>query len=197
MHLNLDPTQLLTVWPVIIAIVSLVNKFGLGKVWPNGARLISALISLPTGHLANFLEDLETLWKDINSPPPPVGPNASGGTSPPKPPPPVSMRNVGFGLIGATLIGLNTGCTPAQGALFSKVEQVVLDDLAAGKTRRQIEIDVGNALAGQPGADVAIVLEDVLTFLIDAGYIPSNLLPQAQTMLAEERPIAEAHRVAK
>jgi hypothetical protein len=78
--------------------------------------------------------------------------------------------------------------------MFSKIEQVVLDDLAAGKTRVQIEVDVGNALAGQPGADVAIVLEDVLTFLIDAGYIPPNLIPQAHMMLAEERPIAESHR---
>lgn len=189
---KLDPAQIITGWTAIIAVVSLANKFILGPFAPNIARLVSALISIPTGHLANLIEDLQQLWKDISNPPPPVGPNGSGGTSPPKPPPPASLK-VGLAMIAAFL-GFNVACTPAQQAVFSKIEQIVLDDLAAGKTRAQIEIDVGNALAGQPGADAAIVLEDVLTFLIDAGYIPPNVLPAAKTMLTEEKPLAEAHR---
>jgi hypothetical protein len=201
--MKLDPTQIITGWTALIAVVSIVNKFLLGPFAPNVARFISAIISIPSGHIANAIEDLVQLWGDITNPPPPppVGPNASGGTSTPKPPPPAAMRGkVGLALwASAPLVALGIGmavvaCTPAQGAMFSKIEQVVLDDLAAGKTRVQIEVDVGNALAGQPGADVAIVLEDVLTFLIDAGYIPPNLIPQARMMLAEERPIAEAHR---
>jgi len=202
--MKLDPTQIITGWTALIAVVSIVNKFLLGPFAPNVARFISAIISIPSGHIANAIEDLVQLWGDITPPPPPVGPNASGGTSTPKPPPPAAMRNVGFGLgglviafglvFGGAAIAGDVGCTPAQQAMFSKVEQVVLDDLAAGKTRAQIEVDVGNALAGQPGADVAIVLEDVLTFLIDAGYVPANVLPQARMMLAEERPLAEAHR---
>jgi hypothetical protein len=89
-----------------------------------------------------------------------------------------------------------TGCTPAQQAYFGQIGQIVLDDLALGKTRAQIEQDIGRALAGQVGVDVAIILDDVLTVLIDAGLIPVGVLPAAKTMLAEVHPVALAHRAA-
>lgn len=196
MHLKLDPSQLLTIWPVIIAVLSLLNKFALSPFAPNVARFISAVISIPTGHLANFIEDIQQLIKDVTAPPPPAGPNGSGGSpgNGPKPPPPAALR---VGLAGAALIGLNASCAPAQQAVEAKVEQVILDDLAAGKTLPQIEADVAQLVAGQPGADAAIIVNDVLAFLIDIGVIPPGILPQARMMLAEVAPEATLHRATR
>lgn len=87
-------------------------------------------------------------------------------------------------------------CTPAQQAEYTQIEQTVLADLQAGKTLAQIEQDVGQLVAGQPGADVAEILNDALTLLIDLGVIPANILPTAKADLAAVAPIAAAHRAA-
>jgi hypothetical protein len=93
----------------------------------------------------------------------------------------------------AALASTNT-CTPAQQAVETKVEQTILADLAAGKNLAQIETDVATLLAGQPGADAVIVVNDVLAMLIDLGVIPHGLLPQAKAMLEQSRMNAAAHR---
>jgi hypothetical protein len=88
------------------------------------------------------------------------------------------------------------GCSPAQQAIEAKVEQVILNDLATGKTLQQVEADVATVLAGQPGADVVIIVNDALAFLIDIGVIPPGILPSAKSMYAETLPVAGAHRLA-
>jgi hypothetical protein len=206
MNLKFDPTQILTAWTALIAILSLVNKYGLGKLSPNVARFVSALISLPTGHLANFIEDIETLLRDtgVLPPKPPTGGSSTGSPSsikpPNRPPPPNAARGrIGFGFVGCLALGLSlaqVGCTPAQQAQFDQIEQIVLADLAQGKPRAEILVDVGNALAGKPGADAAIVLVDVLTFLIDAKILPPNVIPLASEYLTQTKPEAAAHRAA-
>lgn len=102
--------------------------------------------------------------------------------------------------LGASVLGIGatvSACTPAQQAEWSQIEQTVLSDLAAGKTREQILADVGSIVAGRPGADVAIILDDALEFLIDAGVIPADVLRAATKMHAEEHPIAQARRAAR
>jgi hypothetical protein len=184
--------QIIGIWTSIIGALSLINKYGLGKLAPKVARFVSAIISIPSGHLANFIEDIEQLVADIRGggtppSPPPVAPPAS------PPGPPVAMR-VGL----ATLLGFGLiACgTPAQQAVEAKVEQTVLADIVAGKTLQQIEADVAQLVAGQPGADAVIITNDILAFLVDIGVIPPNVLPQAKAMLVEVQPVAVAHRAA-
>jgi hypothetical protein len=78
------------------------------------------------------------------------------------------------------------GChlTPAQQAEETQIENTILADLAAGKTLQQIEADVGKIVAGQPGVDVVVIVNDALQLLIDLGVIPTNELPQAKSMIA-------------
>lgn len=85
-------------------------------------------------------------------------------------------------------------CTPAQKAEVQSIEALVAKDLAAGDSLPQVEADVAKLIAGQPGADAVIVLNDALILLIDAGILPPNLLSVAETMLASEAPKAAAHR---
>jgi hypothetical protein len=198
MNFHLDPAQIITGWTALIAVLSLVNKFGLGKLSPNVARFVSALISLPTGHLANAIEDVETLLRDtgVLPPKPPAASGAAGSPSKPpsKPPPPNAAHGlVGFGMVLVGCLSL-IGCTPAQQAQFNQIEQIVVADLSEGKTRAEILVDVGNALAGKPGADAAIVLADVLAFLIDAKVLPPNVVPLASEYLTQTKPEAAAHR---
>ena len=113
-------------------------------------------------------------------------------------PPPPNAGRVGLALVlhtamilsvlAAAEVGIGavvTDCTPAQQALQQQIEQAILADLAAGKTRTQVIVDVGALLAGQPGADVARIVADAIAFLIDTGVIPPNILPAAKTMLGE------------
>lgn len=87
----------------------------------------------------------------------------------------------------ASLSSLEGCANPAVQALLSNVEQLVLNDLAAGKSRADILADVGKLVAGQPGADVGLILADALQVLIDLHVIPANILGRAHTMLAEQR----------
>jgi uncharacterized protein YcfL len=77
---------------------------------------------------------------------------------------------------------LASGCTPAQQAEATQIENTVLADLAAGKTLEQIEADVSKLVAGQAGADVVVIVNDALTLLEDLGVIPQGALPQAKVM---------------
>jgi hypothetical protein len=61
------PTEIITTWTSAIAVASLLNKFALQPYLPKVARLLSAIISIPSGHIANLIEDVETLWNDITN----------------------------------------------------------------------------------------------------------------------------------
>jgi hypothetical protein len=87
-------------------------------------------------------------------------------------------------VVGSPVSG---GCTPAQQAQITKIEQIVLADILAGKTRAQIEADVGQALAGQAGADIAAIVDEVLMLLVDLGAIPAADLPRVMAMRAEHK----------
>jgi hypothetical protein len=112
-----------------------------------------------------------------------------------KPPPPnMSRARVGFGkllmgvwgliLLPPAVIGFALAhCTPAQQAALGKIEQVVLDDILVVKTRQQIEVDVEQLLAGQAGVDVAKLVDDAITFLLDLRDIPAGSIPQANALL--------------
>ncbi len=97
-HLKFDPAQIVTTWTAAIAVLSLANKFLLMPFAPNVARFVSAILSIPSGHLANFLEDIKQLLGDVTPPPPPAA--GSGPASPPKAtptqsPPPASLFTAG------------------------------------------------------------------------------------------------------
>lgn len=96
--------------------------------------------------------------------------------------------------VGGTTLAVATSCTPAQQAVFSTVEQKVLDDVVAGKTLTQIETDVATLLVGTPGTDVVLIVNEALTLLVDIGAIPPSYLPQAKVLLAESSLKAAAHR---
>lgn len=76
-------------------------------------------------------------------------------------------------------------CTPADQAIEAKIEQTVLSDFEAGDGLPQIETDVAKLVAGQPGADVVIIVNDALGLLIDLGLIPANDVPKAKAMRTE------------
>lgn len=84
-------------------------------------------------------------------------------------------------------------CTPAQQAEATKIENVVLLDLAAGyatgtpyiQILDKINTDVGALVAGQVGVDVALIVNEALALLIDTGEIPANQLPSAKAMVVQ------------
>jgi hypothetical protein len=103
----------------------------------------------------------------------------------------VARRSLFPGAVFAgVLIGLIfSGCQQFS-AMFpqlDKIEQIIVQDLQAGKSAEQIEIDVGQLLAGQAGVDVVVVINDVITVLIDSGLIPKGIIPQAKQLQAAER----------
>lgn len=81
------------------------------------------------------------------------------------------------------------GCAQIQAAFpqLDKIEQVVLADLTAGKTAVQIESDVAGLLAGKTGTEIVVIVNDVITVLIDAGVIPPGVIPQAVAVQTAER----------
>lgn len=87
-------------------------------------------------------------------------------------------------LVGCLAVLPGCHLTPAQQAEETQIENVVIADLAAGKTPEQTEADVAKILAGQLGVDVVVVLNDVLQYLIDIGVISKDLLPRAKAMTA-------------
>jgi hypothetical protein len=202
MQLKFDITQIITAWTATIAFISIVNKYILQPYLPKAARFVSAVISIPSGHLANAIEDFEQLWNDLQPPPPPPPANGGNGpviSAPPNPPPPpaATRGRIGLGLIAVAVLTL-LGCTPAQFADdVQKATAIVIADLEVGRTEPQIEADVAQALAGQPGADVVIVVNDILRVLVDTHVInPPPWLETAKARLASVAPVAAAHRAA-
>ena len=197
---KLTPAELLSWWIGVVSVLSLANKLVIMPYFPVIARYVSAVLSIPSGHLGNLLEDIQTIINDITGKPPTAGSGGSGGaivTKPANPPPPpaAARGRVGFGamavcamsVLAPFLLVAAPACTPAQQAEWSQIEAVVLADLTAGKSRATILEDVGRIVAGQPGADVALLVADALTFLIDGGWIPANVLPAAKEHLAALR----------
>jgi hypothetical protein len=76
-------------------------------------------------------------------------------------------------------------CTPANQAEATQIENVVLADLAKGDSLEQIEADVATIVAGKPGADVVVIVNDALQLLVDLGLIPANELPQVKIMIVK------------
>lgn len=66
------------------------------------------------------------------------------------------------------------GCTPAQQAELSDLEKTILADIAAGKSRQQIEADVATILVGKDGPAIARIVDDVIQLLLDRGYIQTD-----------------------
>ena len=60
-----SPTQIIAEWTGAVATASLLNRFLIQPYLPKVGRLLSAVISIPSGHLANLLEDVAGLWNDI------------------------------------------------------------------------------------------------------------------------------------
>jgi hypothetical protein len=179
-----------------------------------GAAVLSMLVAAGTGGfldgivVAVFNHDNAPVWaRSLVF----IFDDLTGGGTPPtgaakariarlstKPPPPNMKRaRVGFGfgsvlslalaavpIIGFASIFHTVACTPAQQAALGKIEQVVLDDILAGKTRQQIEADVGQLLGGQAGVDVARLVDDAITILLDLRDIPAGSVPLANTLLA-------------
>lgn len=94
-------------------------------------------------------------------------------------------------LFPATAV-LLMGCTAAFFPTLDKVEQLVLNDLAAGKTPEQVEADVATLLCGSNVAplcvDAVVVVNDVVTVLVDTGVLAKNpvALATAQKILTAE-----------
>lgn len=98
------------------------------------------------------------------------------------------MKLISLILCGGIVVSIS--CTPAEQAEATKIENVVLLDLASGLAAGksdvqiidQIDTDVGKLVAGQAGVDVALIVNEALQFLIDTGEIPANELPTAKAM---------------
>jgi hypothetical protein len=99
--------------------------------------------------------------------------------------PPVAILCLAFGLTGAT----QSGCTPAQVAETTQIETTIINDIKAGDTDQQIELDVAAIVipAGQPLVvtdTIVAIVNDVLDELINLNVIPPVLLPSAVAMHA-------------
>lgn len=202
----------------------LVSALQQGEPW--GTALLSMAIAAGTGGFldglltAIFDHDNAPVWaRSLVF----IFDDLTGGGPPPKgaalarikrlssrPPPPNAGR-VGLSrlvtrtaMILMMMAGIETAvavlleaCTPAQQALETQIEQTVLADLVAGKTKAQILEDVGRLLAGQPGADIGLIVADVIAFLIDGGFVPPNVLPIAKEMHAQLRAEHAAKELSK
>ncbi len=182
-------TLLLILWPTLTAVASLVYKT------LDADTRAHAVFSF----LASIGIDIPKIFDAIGKMITP--PNTSSSKKPPSAMPPGVAVFVGFFLMAAgattTILGVGivatNGCTPAQIAEEQRieqtilVEQTILADLVACKTRQQIEADVATIIAGQPGADVAAIVDAALVLLVDVGVIPPNVLPTAVAMLPPEK----------
>jgi hypothetical protein len=102
MNMHLDVTQLILAWTSACAVISLLNKYVLMAVWPNGARAVSAILSILPGHLGNLIEDVQAIIADVKGggTTPPVGPpGPPGPQGPAGPPGPPAALRVGFGVL--------------------------------------------------------------------------------------------------
>ena len=206
--ITLNVANVLAAWTALCALVSLLNKYIITPNWPTVGRVMSALLNILPGHIGQLITDVQAILNDLKTPP---APPANGGDAPPPaapvtPPPPPATSRVGLAMLGAVgLFSLQTGafalttseltaCTPAQQAEVKSVEQTILHDLSQGKTLEQTELDVATIIAGQPGADAVIVFNDALALVIDAGWVPADLMQEALQWLSQIAPIAAEHR---
>lgn len=205
-HLSIDPASVVATWVSICAAVSLLNKYVVAPLSPMAAKIIALPLNILPAHVGQLITDIEAIIADIK------GGSASGGgsgTAPPADPPiakPPTNARMGLAAFGfATIFAVQTiafgaavtGCTPAQQAEAQSLEQLVLHDIQLGKGEQAIEADIAAQLAGQPGVDVVIVLNDILQFLIDAGVVPADLVSNTLALKASVAPKAAAHRAAK
>jgi hypothetical protein len=79
--MSITPTEIIAEWTGAVATASLLNRFLIQPYLPKVARFVSAIISIPSGHLANFLEDAQILWNDLTSA------SQASQTNPPAAPP--------------------------------------------------------------------------------------------------------------
>jgi hypothetical protein len=94
---------------------------------------------------------------------------------------------------GAALGALpEEGCTPAQSAEVSKIEQTVLSELTSGATLNAIETAVELLLPA--GKDVDAVINDAIAVLKDLGYLPPALFTAAAA-LQDQIAKMSVHRV--
>lgn len=109
--------------------------------------------------------------------------------------PPASKR-VALWWVGAALVLVAmcvSGCTPAEQALATNIENTVLADLGAGKSLPQIEADVASLIIcpGAPNGScksaqaIVAIVNDTLDLLIGLGVIPPGVLPVAQSYHAQ------------
>ena len=96
-------------------------------------------------------------------------------------------------IIVAWAAALLMGCTQLT-AFFpelDKIEQIVATDLAAGKTPEQIEADVVTSMCPTSAAplcvDGVVVLNDVVTWLIDSGVLKGQALANAKAVQSAAR----------
>jgi hypothetical protein len=96
---------------------------------------------------------------------------------------------------GTSALVLACHPTPAQSADLAKLESVALivfADIGQDKTYEQTLADVGQAVAGQAGADAAAILDEVIQLLVDTGEIQET--DGGVPMLARAKAIqARAH----
>ena len=81
------------------------------------------------------------------------------------------------------------GCTGSSLPTYFNAIQVVLADYQAGKPDPQIASDLCAALGGTSATDVVcanteIVLQDIVTYLIDTGLLSGVALDRAKTYMA-------------
>lgn len=100
-----------------------------------------------------------------------------------------------LGLASAVLVVcavMLSGCTPAQVSTFDAIANKVLADLQAGDTDTQMASDVcqilgGSALTDAVCANVANILNDVVSALLDSGQATGAALANAQAFQARHK----------
>lgn len=203
-HLSIDPASVVAAWVSLCAAVSLVNRYLVSPYFPMAARIIAAPLNILPGHVGQLIADIKAIITDMKGRPPAASSGNPSAPAPVTPATPPTTSRMGLAALGFTLIfGIQTiafgaavtGCTPAERAEASTLESLVLHDLQAGDSDQQIEDDIAVQLAGQPGVDAVIILNDVLTFLIDAKVVPADLMSAALAMKSNVAPTAAAHRI--
>lgn len=104
------------------------------------------------------------------------------------PVPPMNARTAMLLAMFAAVLSISA-CKNLSAAfpVLDQVEQEIVTDLQEGMGPTQIEDDIARMLAGQEGVDVVTVVQDAVTFLIDMGIIPSNLLEPAKAIKGYEQ----------
>lgn len=86
-------------------------------------------------------------------------------------------------------VAIGVACTPAQAAEWSRAEQDVAADLSDGASESQMASDVcrdfgGSALTDAACANVPLVLQDIISLLVDTGKVSGTALANAKAFQA-------------